>query len=76
MSVIQTCRRGLWLAAPLAAAGVVLLAGCSSPASGTQSTTSADAMRAVPARRAAAKPYCSTSEYTLSTLPSGSEKSK
>jgi hypothetical protein len=47
MSVIQTGRRGLWLAAPLAAAGVVLMAACSGPAastaSGTQSSTSADA---------------------------------
>ena len=50
MSVIETGRRVLWLTAPLAAAAVVLLAGCSSSAtgtegtaSGTQSSTSGDA---------------------------------
>jgi hypothetical protein len=47
MSVIQTGRRGLWFAAPLAAAGVVLMAACSAPAAstagGTPSSTSADA---------------------------------
>jgi uncharacterized lipoprotein len=45
MSAIQTARRGLWLAAPLAA-GVILLAGCGSSAGSTQSTAGGDASEA------------------------------
>jgi hypothetical protein len=46
MSAIQTARRGLWLAAPLAA-GVILLAGCGSSAGSTQSTAGGDASEAL-----------------------------
>jgi hypothetical protein len=50
MSAIQTARPGLWLAAPLAAAGVILLAGCGSSTGSTQSTAGGDASVAAPPR--------------------------
>jgi hypothetical protein len=52
MSVIRTGHRGSCLAAPLAAAGLVLVAACSSPAAGTdtatQSTSGATSAAAAP----------------------------